>query len=181
MIDFSQYLILFVVSTILAGFCVLAYDKIIVGKVPYKLLQEETIQEILSCLQLEPKQTIVDLGCGDGRVLIEAVRLQPKLKCIGVEKAVFPYLLARYKTKNYKNIKIFRRDVRQYDIAKSDIVFAYLLPSLLNDLAPNFRQSISNDNQLVTVQYKPNDFDPSLECKLKNKSEFADRWYLYHN
>lgn len=181
MIDFSQYLVLFIVSSILAGFCVLAYDKIIVGKVPYKLLRDTTIQEILSYIQLKPKQNIIDLGCGDGRVLIEAVRLQPKLKCIGIEKAIFPYLLARYKTRNYKNIKIYRKDVRQYDITKSDIVFAYLLPSLLNDLSSKLRRAVSNGNQLVTVQYQPDDFDPSLECKLKNKSEFADRWYLYHN
>lgn len=181
MINFSQYLALFIVSSLLAGFCVLAYDKIIVGKVPYKLLHLATIKEILSHLELKPKQTIVDLGCGDGSVLIEANRLQPNIKCIGIEKAVFPYILARYKTRNYKNIKIYRKDVRQYDVTKADIIFIYLLPNLLKDLTPNLRQSISNGNKLVTVQYKPDNVTPKREYRLSNKSEFADKWYIYYS
>lgn len=172
---------LFIVSMTMAGFCILSYDKIIVGKVPYKLLQKETIREILSELHLRPSQTFVDLGCGDGRVLIEAVNLQPKTKCVGLEKAILPYLMAKYKTRNYKNIKIVFGDIKKYDFSNNDIVFAYLLPSLLKDIKPKLRQTIDNGASFVTVQYKPAGLAPRRRLKLKNKSEFADSWYLYRN
>lgn len=179
MIDFYQYLVLFFVSIMLTGFCVLAYDKVVVGKVPYKLLDESTIREILTQLHLKPHQTFVDLGCGDARVLIEATKIQPKLQCIGIERAIFPYLLARYKTRHYHNIHILLRDARRYDFSKSNMVFVYLLPNLLDDLIPSFKQVLDNEHKMVTVEYKPRGLETTKSYSLKHKSQFAEHWYLY--
>ena len=181
MISFSQYLVLFSISVLLTGFCILAYDKIFVGKVPYKLLLSTTIIEILSSLNLTTNQTLVDLGCGDGRVLIEAIKLQPRLHCIGVEKAIFPYLIARYNTRRHQNIQIILGDIKKYDFTDSNIVFAYLLPGLLSTLEPKFAKLIDNGNQLISVEYRPEHLKRGSKHTLVSKSEFADHWYLYHN
>lgn len=181
MISFSQYIILFVVSVLLAGICVLAYDRIIVGKVPYKLLEIDTIQEILFTLTLKPNQTLVDLGCGDGRVLIEAIKLQPKIQCVGVEKAIFPYLLAKYKTRKYKNIRIKLGDVRRFDVNNANIIFAYLMPEFLSSLNQQFAEFLNKQGIIVSVEYPIAKLLPATIRNLTNKSEFANKWYLYHN
>ena len=181
MISFYQYLILFIISVLLSVSCIFAYDKIFVGKVPYKLLSIATIREILSVLDIRPNQTFVDLGCGDGRVLVEVAKLQPKLHCIGVEKAIFPYLIAKYKTRKHQNIQIILGDVTKYDFTKDNVVFVYLLPSLLDKLELGFIKLTSNRNTLVSVEYKPSNLEKYSKHILKNKSEFANHWYLYHN
>ena len=180
-VDFYQYIALFTVSVLLSAFCILAYDRIFVGKVPYKLLQITTVREILSSLDIKPNQTFVDLGCGDGRVLVEAVKLQPKLHCIGVEKAIFPYLIAKYKTRKHQNIQIILGDVIKYNFTKDNVVFVYLLPSLLDKLESGFVKLTSNRNTLVSVEYRPTNLKQYSKHTLKNKSEFAGHWYLYHN
>ena len=180
-IEFYQYTVLFTISVLLTIFCIFAYDKIFVGKVPYKLLRDTTIREILSALNIRPNQTLIDLGCGDGRVLVEATKLQPKLHCIGVEKAIFPYLIAKYKTRKHHNIKIILGDIAKYDFTKDNIVFVYLLPSLLDRLESKFTKLISNNNTLVSVEYRSTNLKQYSKHTLKNRSEFADHWYLYHN
>lgn len=180
-ISFYQCIVLFTIFILLSVFCILAYDKIVVGKVPYKLLDITTVREILSTLNIRPNQTIIDLGCGDGRVLIEAIKVQPKLHCIGVEKAIFPYLIARYKTRRRKNIQIILGDITKYDFTKNNIVFVYLLPDLLDKLESNFIKLTNNHNTLVSVEYRPAKLKRYSKHPLKNKSEFADHWYLYQN
>ncbi len=179
MITFLQYALLFTISVLLAGICVLAYDKIVVGKVPYKLLQRNTIREILDRIDIEQIQSIIDLGCGDARVLIEASILRPDIKCTGIEKAIFPYLLARFKTRRYKNTQIILGDIKKYNFTKYNIVFVYLLPDLLNEIEPSIQNTLDNGNKLVSVQYRPDNLKPKSKYNLTNKSKFADEWYLY--
>ena len=179
MITFLQYAMLFAISALLSGFFVLAYDNIVVGKVPFKLLERDTIREILYRLDIDQKQTFIDLGCGDGRVLIEATKLHPSLKYTGMEKAIFPFLLAKFKTRNYQNIQIIHGDIKKYNFTKYNIVFVYLLPDLLNELVPGIQKAMKSGNKLISVQYKPDDLKAQDKYSLTNKSKFADRWYLY--
>ena len=53
---------------------------------PYVVAPEHAVDRMLSMAQLKPGETLYDLGCGDGRILIAAVK-QYRVKAVGIEIA----------------------------------------------------------------------------------------------
>ncbi|HEY0221199.1 MAG TPA: hypothetical protein VGC58_03180, partial [Candidatus Paceibacterota bacterium] len=73
---------------------------------PFVPVPRGIMKEIVKNLDLKNDSILYDLGCGNGEVLIEAVREHPQIKAVGVELAFLPYLIAKFKTRKYKNIEI---------------------------------------------------------------------------
>jgi len=172
-------LALVVVACMFMVFGFIAYDHILVAGVPFRRLREATIHEILKSMRLKEGVVLYDLGCGDGRVLIEAAKLQPKGRYIGVERAFVPYMLAKYRTKNYKSITIQRKNVLAHSFEDADIVFVYLMPALLTKLLPKFKQSIKNHKTVISVQFQIPGQSHQKRQLLTHRSQFAKDWYVY--
>eukprot|EP00934_Nitzschia_sp_Nitz4_P002066 Nitzschia sp. Nitz4//scaffold112_size70979//68542//69366//NITZ4_005913-RA/size70979-processed-gene-0.112-mRNA-1//1//CDS//3329533298//2066//frame0 len=52
---------------------------------PFNPSSAQIQEKALKLLQLTPDDVLFDLGCGDGRFLIEAAKQHPGLRCVGVE------------------------------------------------------------------------------------------------
>lgn len=169
-------LILFVVILILfVTTLIVAWDKIIAGKVPFISLPQKTLEEIISYIPILSSDVFYDLGCGDGRVLLLAAKKQPNAQFVGIEKAIFPYFLAKLKCRRHKNIKILWGDITKVNIAGASIVFIYLLPELTSKII----SKLKNKN-VVVVEY-PLDIKPSKTIKLKNKTALVSELFFYRN
>ncbi|MBA3678985.1 hypothetical protein H0W80_02200 [Candidatus Saccharibacteria bacterium] len=158
---------------------IIAYDHIVVARVPFIRLKISTIQEILSQVQIKPKDIVYDLGCGDGRVLIQAVKIQPKATYIGIEKAILPYFLACFYTRKHTQITIHRVDILKYDYSDAEMVFIYLLPDLIKKLQPQLRKLIKNSKTVIAVEFAPAEVRPKEIHTLKQPSKFGHTWFLY--
>lgn len=163
---------LIVVTVLLIAICVIAWDKIIVGKVPFISLPPEIIQQVLAEVVINPGQTVYDLGCGDGRVLVLAAQKQPNARYIGIERAFWPYLLAKYKTRNIQQITILRGDITKITLERSALVICYLLPELLAKI-PLSTQSV------VSVEYQIPGRKPSKKVVLKKHSRLVSKMFFY--
>lgn len=172
-------IILALVGLLLCITVVIGYDQIIVSKVPFKRLKRETIREVLNSLQIKPNSTVYDLGCGDGRVLIEAAKIQPKSTYIGIEKAIIPYVLAKYQTRHFTQIHIHLGDVRKCNFTDATYIFVYLLPNLIDSLELDFSKLIKKQTRIVAVEFPLKSIKPKKIYKLIHKSEFASKWYQY--
>lgn len=114
---------------------------------PFIPLPAGVVKEIIGQMNLNNSNVFYDLGCGDGRVLIEARRLHPHLRAIGVENAWFPYLIAQYKTRHKArnktqdnlHIEILKQNMFTTDLHDATHIFLYLFPSLLDRLWPIIR------------------------------------------
>lgn len=180
MILYSLILVLVLLLTL----CMLgiAYDHIFVGKAPYKKIEIAAINEILTQLSLNSKVIFYDLGCGDGRVLIAACSIQPEGKYLGIEKAIIPYLTAKYKTRKYNNISIVRADITKYvrSTNKPTIIYMYLLPDFLKAMSPSL-QNLPSKTQMVSVGWPIKGIKNTKAYKLKSRSKFVNTWYLHSN
>jgi predicted RNA methylase len=167
-------LLFIVVMLMLIAFLVLAWDKIIVGKVPFISIPQPTLDEIIAHTPIAPHDTFYDLGCGDGRVLVAAAHKQPKAQYIGVEKAVWPYLLARYHSRNLPNVRVLRGDITKVDFSSATIIFIYLLPELIKKIQFNLA-----GKKIIAVEYKLTKTRPSRVIALKNKTALIKELFLY--
>ncbi len=174
-----QIIILQVVALILAVFLVFAYDHIFVAKTPFISLEKSTINEIIKGLKLKPNEKFYELGCGDGRVLIIANQIQPKASFVGIEKALFPYILAKIKTHSIQNIQIKLGDIQKLDFTDAKVVFVYLMPNLIEAIKPALMQVIKNGGRVVAVEFGLDSIKPTKTYTLTNQSRHASKWYLY--
>lgn len=96
---------------------------------------------MLSLLELTENDVLYDLGCGEGKILIEAV-LAYKCKAVGIE--VNP-VLAKKAAREVKRlglqnrINIVQGDVNDYTFENATAVTMHLYPQLIAKLVPKLR------------------------------------------
>ena len=87
------------------------------------------VREMLSLAEIEPEEIIYDLGCGDGRIIISAVR-KYQAKAVGIEINLILYLWCQFLISVLglrKRIRVIYGNFFKEDLSKADIVVCYLL------------------------------------------------------
>ena len=85
----------------------------------YVPLPKKPIKRILEFAEINDSADFYDLGCGDGRVLIEAVRTFGIRSAVGYEISPWPYLKAKFLVRRLgfeDKIKILRQDFFKADL-----------------------------------------------------------------
>lgn len=136
------------------------------------------ILNILKAVKLKENKLFYDLGCGDGRVVIEAVK-KFKVKGIGID--VNPILLkvaqlkARYHNIPINKIKFYKDDVLKYDFQDADYIYLFLMPELINKLKKQF-QKLKKGTLIISHGFKIENWDNFLIKKI-NDSPFPTYYY----
>lgn len=137
--------------------------------VPYVNSSNQAISEALGLTELKKNELFLDLGCGSGDALIIAAR-DFGATAIGYEISPLPYLLAKIKTRKYSNIQIFRSDFRKSTkyIKQADVIYMYLLNSVLNKIENQIFHNIKGNTRIATLAFKFKTRKPSKVIKTKN-------------
>lgn len=87
------------------------------------------VSRVLADFMAEEKhRSLLDIGCGDGRLLLRLSQLLPDAQFVGVESAPVLYLIARWRCRKQKNCTIHFGDFWNIDWSPYDVVFAFLSP-----------------------------------------------------
>ena len=167
----SILLIFLLLVTIIIFFGVLLY--LLSGSIsimfgaPYVPLSRKSIHEILLFSNISSSDTLYDLGCGDGRVLISSVSNFNVQKAIGYEVAPWPYLNALFfiKLKQLKNIKLLRKNFLKEDLDKATFIYLYLFPNLVDKIAHKIEKEGKSGIKIVSVSF-PIDINKHPQFKL---------------
>jgi len=141
------------------------------SKVPFVPVRKKVLSEIISALELKDKSVLYDLGCGDGRVLFAASEVYKNITCVGIEKAPFPYLWAKYCQffAGDKRVSILYGDMFKLDISPATHIFLYLFPRLMNDLLPKFEKELKPGSRVVSCDFEFANKKPIKIIDLKSK------------
>lgn len=120
---------------------------------------------------LKKGETLVDLGCGDGRSLIIAVR-EFGAKGIGIERSPYCYLKSKLNVflSGQKNIKILFGDIQKYDreVSNADVIYVYLLNSVLKKIEDWIFSTMGSDTKIVSLAFKFPNRKPSQTSETWN-------------
>jgi hypothetical protein len=97
---------------------------------PWVPLRMNTVDRMLELANIKPGETVMDLGSGDGRLLIRAVK-NHQARGVGVELNPIMAWVSRLDLgmrRMNKDIKIKRQDMCKTDISQADVIMTYLLP-----------------------------------------------------
>jgi hypothetical protein len=78
--------------------------------------------------------SFIDLGSGLGGVLAHLAGVRPDGQFSGVESAPLPFLLSWLRIRGYRNCEVHWGSLWDCDLAKYDVVFAYLSPVPMKQL-----------------------------------------------
>jgi len=119
---------------------------------PYVPTMHKQRRVALDLLELKPGQTLIDLGCGDGAMLIEAAKRG--IKSVGYEINPLLAYIAWVRTRKYGNkVKIVRGNFWQKKWPPADAVFVFLTERYMERLNQNMKNRFKKPVKLVTYGF----------------------------
>ena len=142
---------------LLGGFIVLASIVVlpIFWGAPWHPLFPGTIRRILNFAEIKQGETLCDLGCGDGRILIAAAK-EYSAKGIGVEidpiKFGLAWLLVKFE-KVDEQVKIIRENIFQFVPQDADVIYLYLTHQAMDKLFPEILKKLKPTVRIVSYRF----------------------------
>jgi SAM-dependent methyltransferase len=122
---------------------------------PYVPTPDVIVSRMLELAAVRRDDLVVDLGSGDGRLVIEAAR-RYGARGLGVEREARLVDLARAAAQKAKvaNLVTFKQgDIFETDLRGATVVTLYLLPRLLVHLQPKLRAELAPGARIVSHDY----------------------------
>jgi hypothetical protein len=151
--------------------------------VVYVPTPQVVVEEMLRLANVGPKDYIIDLGSGDGRIVITAAK-KFGAKALGVELDVSLLNLAREEAKKQgvaESVRFLRQDLFETDLRKATVISTYLLPEMNLKLRPKIL-SLKSGTRVVAHDYHMGDWYPDEQRELKvpeKQAGTAGVSYLY--
>lgn len=122
---------------------------------------DSLIDRMLRMAQVNAQDVLIDLGSGDGRIVIAAAK-NFGAKSIGVEFNPDMVTLSRRNVQNQgvaANARIDQGDIFQYDLSQATVITMYLLPALNLRLRPQLLE-LRPGTRLVTHAFTMGEWEP---------------------
>jgi len=121
--------------------------------VAYIPTPKDIVRKMLMLAHVRRGETVFDLGAGDGRVLIEAVR-GFRARAVGVE--VDPARVAIIKERLSRTgveAEVIQDDFMNVNVSKADVVAIYLSASVNEKLGPKLKNELKSGARVVSLDY----------------------------
>jgi len=143
---------------------------------PYVSSPQNIVEKMLEMAKIRPGETLYDLGCGDGRVLVAAAQ-KYKAKAVGVE---ISSPRVKEATLNIKRAgveglaSVVHADLMDVDLAPANIVVLYLLRDSNDLVRPKLEKSLKPGTRVISHDYEIRGWKPtSVERSEANKRDHS--------
>jgi SAM-dependent methyltransferase len=143
-----------VTALIVIGLIVLfCFSFVVLVGPPYVPTLSKQVETALDMLDLQPGQAMLELGCGDGRVLVAAAR---RGWCVvGYELNPILALVAYLRTRRYGGqVRIVCTDFWRTRWPVTDGIFGFILPRYMSKLNKKVIQEISQPVKVVSFAFE---------------------------
>ncbi len=130
--------------------------------VPYVPTPVPVVDAMLDLAKVSKSDTVYDLGCGDGRIVVRAAS---RFGCRGVGVDLNPERVKEAKANAAKaGVSALTRfevgDVFEFDFSAATVVTMYLLPSVNLKLRPRLLKELKPGTRLVSHDFNMGDWEP---------------------
>lgn len=129
---------------------------------PYVPSPQAIVERMLDAANLKPGETVFDLGCGDGRVLMTAAQ-KYRAKAVGVELSSKLVQMARDTAQRQKlqdSVKVIEGNLLEVDLSSADVVTLYLLTESNSKLRPNLEKYLKPGARVVSHDFEIRGWKP---------------------
>ncbi len=141
------------------------------GSVPFVVTPMEVVSRMLQLAEVGPGDTVIDLGSGDGRIVIEAARRGARGLGIELDKSLVAAAAENARAAGVANrVRFEAMDLFTADFSAATVVTLYLLPELNAKLLPKLL-ALRPGTRIVSHDAGIGDwpFDERLELRVPDK------------
>lgn len=168
--------ILLIVAMLIGAFLLTVLINLLL--VPIIKTPKKVVNEIVDLMKLKKEDIFVDLGCGDGKIVLEAYA-DGKCKCYGLDLSPIMIIIARtFRILRYpvnKDIVFNVENIYEAPLEEFSKVYCYLDEKSLKILKKRFEKLIKDGGEIYSYKYKVEGLKEKKKIELSNK-EFL---YIY--
>ncbi len=149
--------------------------------VPYVPSPLYVVRKMLELAGVGQDDIVYDLGCGDGRIVITAVKEFDAKKgvCIELREELVQRVLKKVKEEGLENrVEVRKEDMFKADIGEATVVTLFLLTSVNDQLAPKLENELRPGTRVVSHEFRITDWKP-LVTAIVNDGRLTHNIYLY--
>jgi SAM-dependent methyltransferase len=142
---------------------------------------QRAVDRMLEIAKLKPGETLYDLGCGEGQILITAAQ-RYNVKGVGIEISRALAQTAAEKVRKARlqdQITIVHGDFMRTDLSKANVVSLYLAPLANESLRPNLEHYLRPHTRVVSYDYPIAEWKPIDTADWQGPSGAVHTIYLY--
>lgn len=129
------------------------FGGVLLAGAPYLPTLKPQVRAALELADLQPGQTLIELGCGDGKVLIAAA--QAGANAVGYELNPLLALTAWLRTRRYhRQVRVVWGDFWRADWPPAEVIFTFLLPRYMPKLHKKCMQYKHKPVKLVSFAFE---------------------------
>jgi len=149
--------------------------------VPYVPTPDTVVKKMLEIAGVGPEDIVYDLGCGDGRILISAVKDFNAKKAVGIEKddeRIKEALRNIKENKLEEKIVIRKGNFFEENISEATVVTMFLLTNVNEILKPKLKNELKKGVKIVSHEFEIRGWTPKKVIKVEDGS-MPHTVYLY--
>lgn len=136
------------------------------GDVGYIVTPPEVVDAMLAMAEVGPADIVYDLGSGDGRIPIAAVRDFGAREAIGIE--IDPGLVALSREKAERagvagRTRFIEGDIFETDFSDASVVTMYLFPQINRELRPRILSRLEPGTRVVSHEFGMGQWKPDAQ------------------
>ncbi|MGH8706046.1 MAG: SAM-dependent methyltransferase [Burkholderiales bacterium] len=143
-------------------------------RVPYVPTPQEVVDRMLGIAKVGPQDYLIDLGSGDGRIVITAAR-KHKTRGFGVDLNAVRIEEANENARRAgvtDRVAFYQRDLFQTDLASATVITMYLLPQVNIELRPRLLE-LKPGTRLVSHDFDMGDWKPDTHVTMESKEKYG--------
>ncbi len=145
---------------------------------PFIASDPVSVGQMIVLADLRDGDTVVDLGSGDGRIVIAAARAHAGIRGWGVdldEKLVLESNAAAQAQGLAERIRFVRGDVFDADLSQADVIFIWLWPEIMRMLRPKILAEARPGTRVITGIWSLGNWRPD---RVDDKSMRLNLWIV---
>lgn len=161
-----------IITLVLLFFCIILSILVTAIIGPLSKTPNDVLDEIADLIDAKKKDTFLDLGSGDGRLVFKVYE-RYKCKCFGYDISpllvIFSNLMKDIKFPFVKDIVFEIQNIYKVDISKANKIYCFLDENSLRILRPRLEKFVKDGGVVYSYENSIKDMKEEKRVVLKNK------------
>jgi SAM-dependent methyltransferase len=185
MIEILSYILIAILSAISLFFFLrtIVVAVSMLTEVPY-LPSNKTYKEAIGYLNIDEGDKVIDIGCGDGRVLRYAAKKYPEAQFVGIDRNFLLITYAKFLNILFRreNLVFIKANAHDFNLREYDKVYLYLLPKIVDSILLEKRDELKKGCEVVSFHYGFSEkffgINNTIKypVKYRNKQDYIYKW-----
>ena len=147
-------------------------------QVPFVPSKMRVVHKMIEVADLKKNEVVYDLGCGDGRLLVEAGKAKD-IQAKGYEAAPIPYILAQInKLIHRAKMNVYMKNFFNADLKDANVIFCYLGPETMTKLYGKLKKECKKGTRIISNTFSIHEAEP-VKVWAKDPKQKLPSIYLY--